>query len=253
MIFKGHFNLLLPPLHFNKLTISSEDKKQIKKEYFYKEDKVVKIIDYINDIYSEYDYVDDGNYSVKFYLFEESVNDKKIDSIKKFTLNENKIIKEDLIIIRDNEEANIYKGEFNYSGDDLSFETFNYEDGEVYRIKHNWNKTKTINKIEHLDEPTKVEYTFDDNKFLLECLQFEYEGSVKKTLYEYKNDKLFKLIEFPHLEYKKTILGKIKIIEEAQFMNETEYCYYDNGLLQKEIIRDHETKEIVDIVHYDYE
>lgn len=251
MIFKGHFNPVLSPLYFNKLTISLENR--IKKEYFYKENKVVKIIDYFNNIYSEYEYLNNDNYSVKFYLFDESVNDKKIDSIKKFTLNENKIIREDLIAIENNKEVNIYKGEFNYSGDYLSFERFNYKDGEVYRIEHKWNEKKTINRIEHLDEPTKVEYTFDDNKFLIECLQFKHKGSVKKTLYEYKSDKLFKLIEFPDLEYKRTIFGKIKIIEEAQFMNETEYCYYENGLLQKEIIRDYETKQIVDIIHYDYE
>ena len=99
----------------------------------------------------------------------------------------------------------------------------------------------------------KVKYTFNKNGFLTECLYFKYEGSLKKTLYEYKDQRLFKLIEFPHLEYKKTILGKIKIVGEAQFMDETEYYYCENGLLEKEIIKDYETKELQNTIHYEYE
>lgn len=87
----------------------------------------------------------------------------------------------------------------------------------------------------------------------MECLQFKYEGTVKKTEYEYKNDKLFKLVEFPHLEYKKTLLGKIKIVGEAQFMNQTEYHYTQNGLLEKEVVKDYETKDIVNTIFYKYE
>ncbi|WP_420551285.1 hypothetical protein [Tenacibaculum aiptasiae] len=254
MIFKGHFDPLQAPLDFKKLTIFTKSNKQndIRKEYFYKDHKVSKIIDYRNGIISEYEY-SDSNFIVKFYLFEDSINDKEFDSIKKFTYSNDKKIREVLINIEKEKEVKIYTGDFEYLGNDLSFERYTYNDGEVYRIKHEWNKTKSVNKITHLDEPDKVKYTFNKNGFLDECLYFKYEDSVKKTLYEYDDDRLFKLIEFPHLEYKKSLIGKIKIVEQAQFMDETEYYYYDNGLLEKEIIKDYETKEIQNIIYYEYE
>lgn len=254
MIFKGHFDPLKAPLDFNKLTIftKSEKQKDIRKEYFYKDYKVSKIIDYRNGIISEYEHSDD-NFVVKFYLFEDTINEAEFDSIKKFTYSNEKKIREVLINIENEKEVKIYTGEFEYLGDDLSFERYTYDDEEAYRIKHEWNKTKSVNLITHLDEPDKVKYTFNKNGFLTECLYFKYEGSVKKTLYEYKDQRLFKLIEFPHLEYKKTILGKIKIVGEAQFMDETEYYYCENGLLEKEIIKDYETKELQNTIHYEYE
>ncbi|MEM0576115.1 hypothetical protein [Flavobacterium polysaccharolyticum] len=255
MIFKGHFAKLLAPLDFHKLTIysKSDEEKEIRKEYFYKDYKVHKIIDYRNGIISEYEYIDINNFNVKFFLFENSPSEKRFDSIKEFIYFENKKIREVLINIENKKEVKIYTGEFEYSNDDLSFERYIYENGDEYRIKHEWNKTKSVNKITHLDEPDKVKYTFDMNGYLIETLYFKYEGSVKKTLYEYKDNKLFKLIEFPHLEYKKTLLGKIKIITEAQFVDETESYYFENGLLEKEIIKDYETKEIVRTVYYEYE
>jgi len=250
MIFKGHFNPLKAPLDFKKLTIYTKSEKR--KEYFYKDHKVSKIIDYINGIISEYDH-SDNDYVVKFYLFEDSVNEAEFNSIKKFTNINGKKIKEILINIENEKEVKVYTGEFEYMGQDLSFERYIYEDGEEYRIKHEWNKTKSINNITHLDEPDRVKYTLNENGQLIEYLHFKYEGSVKKTLYEYENDKLFKLIEYPHLEYKKTILGKIKITGKAQFMDETENYYYENGLLEKEVVKDFETKEIVNVIYYRYE
>ncbi len=254
MIFKGHFAPLKAPLDFNKLTIftKSEKQKDIRKEYFYKDHKVSKIIDYRNGIISEYEH-SNNNYVVKFYLFENSINETEFDSIKEFTYANGKKIREVLINIENEKEVKIYTGEFEYSEDELSFQKYTYDDGEEYRIKHEWNKTKTINNITHLDEPDRVKYTLNDKGQLIECLHFKYEGSVKKTLYEYNNDKLFKLIEYPHLEYKKTLLGKIKITGEAQFMDETESYYYENGLLEKEVVKDFETKEIVNIIYYEYE
>lgn len=254
MIFKGHFDTLTAPLDFKKLTIftKSSTQKDIRKEYFYKDHKVSKIIDYRNGIISEYEY-SDNNDVVKFYLFEDSINDTKFDSVKEFTYSNDKRIREVLLNIENEKEVKVYTGDFEYLGDDLSFERYTYDDGEVYRIKHEWNKTKSVNNITHLDEPDKVKYTFNKNGFLDECLYFKYDNSVKKTLYEYKNDRLFKLIEFPHLEYKKSLIGKIQIVGQAQFMDETEYYYYDNGLLEKEIIKDYETKEVQNIIYYEYE
>lgn len=254
MIFKGHFDTLKAPLDFKKLTIFTKSslQKDIRKEYFYKDHKVSKIIDYRNGIISEYEY-SDNNDVVKFYLFEDSINDTKFDSVKEFTYSNDKRIREVLLNIENEKEVKVYTGDFEYLGDDLSFERYTYDDGEVYRIKHEWNKTKSVNNITHLDEPDKVKYTFNKNGFLDECLYFKYDNSVKKTLYEYKNDRLFKLIEFPHLEYKKSLIGKIQIVGQAQFMDETEYYYYDNGLLEKEIIKDYETKEVQDIIYYEYE
>jgi hypothetical protein len=254
MIFKGHFDTLKAPLDFKKLTIftKSSTQKDIRKEYFYKDHKVSKIIDYRNGIISEYEY-SDNNDVVKFYLFEDSINDTKFDSVKEFTYSNDKRIREVLLNIENEKEVKVYTGDFEYLGDDLSFERYTYDDGEVYRIKHEWNKTKSVNYITHLDEPDKVKYTFNKNGFLDECLYFKYDNSVKKTLYEYKNDRLFKLIEFPHLEYKKSLIGKIQIVGQAQFMDETEYYYYDNGLLEKEIIKDYETKEVQNIIYYEYE
>lgn len=254
MIFKGHFDPLLAPFDFNKLTIytKSDEQKDIRKEYFYKDQKVSKIIDYRNGIISEYEYFND-DFVVKFYLFEDSIDEREFDSIKKFTYSNNKKTREVLINIENEQEVKIYTGEFEYLGNDLSLERYKYDDGVEYNIKHEWNKTRSINNITHLDEPDKVKYTFDKNGFLIECLYFKYEGSVKKTLYEYKGNRLFKLTEFPHLEYKKSLLGKVQIIEEAQFMDETESYYYENGLLEKEIIKDYETKEVVSTIYYTYE
>lgn len=256
MIFKGHFSPLLAPLDFNKLTIftKSEEQKDIRKEYFYKDKKVSKIIDYRNGIISEYEH-SNNDYVIKFYLFEDSVNERKFDSIKKITYSNNKKIKEVLINIENEKEVKIYTGEFEYLGDHLTFERYTYDDDddEVYRIKHEWNKTRTINNIIHLDEPDKVKYTLNKNGYIIECLYFKYEDSVKKTLYEYKDDRLFKLIQYPHLEYKKTLLGKIKITGKFQFMDETESYYFENGLLEKEVVKDFETKEIVNILYYEYE
>lgn len=256
MIFKGHFNPLKAPLDFNKLTIfeNNNGERFVCKEYIYNQGKVLKITDHVNGIISEYNHLNDNEYIIKFYLFEDSISDKVFDSIKEITSVDGKEIKETLIDIAESKEVKIYTTELEYSNDYLMFErTIYHSDGEEFRIKHEWNDKKTINNIIHLDEPDKVKYSFNKNRFLTECLYFKYEGSVKKTIYEYKNDKLFKLVQFPHLEYKKTILGKIKIIDEAQFMNETEYYYYDNGLLEKEIIKDYETKEIQNIIYYEYE
>ncbi|WP_299887146.1 hypothetical protein [uncultured Lacinutrix sp.] len=254
MIFKGHFDPLLAPLDFNKLTIftKSDEQKDIRKEYFYKDNKVSKIIDYRNSIISEYEHSDD-NFVVKFYLFEDTIDKREFDSIKKFTYSNSKKTREVLINIENEKEIKIYTGEFEYLGDDLSFERYTYNDGEEYRIKHEWNKAKSINNIIHLDEPDKVKYTLNENGYLIESLHFKYEGSVKKTIYEYKDNKLFKLIEYPHLEYKKTLLGKIKITGEAQFMDETESYYFENGLLKEEVVKDFETKEIVNVLYYYYE
>lgn len=255
MIFKGHFDSLKAPLDFNKLTIfeNNNGERFVCKEYIYKQGKVLKITDHVNRIISEYDHINDNEYIIKFYLFEDSISHKVFDSIKQITCSNGKEIKETLINIRENKEIKIYTTESEYSGDYLLFERIVYHsDGEEFRIKHEWNDKKTLNYITHLDEPDKVRYSFNKNRFLTECLYFKYEGSVKKTIYEYKNDKLFKLVQFPHLEYKKTILGKIKIVDEAQFMNETYYYYYDNGLLEKEIIKDYETKEIQNTIYYEY-
>lgn len=254
MIFKGHFDPLLAPLDFQKLIIFTKSGEQIevRKEYFYKDDKVLRIIDHRNGIISEYEY--SGNDTIiKFYLFEDSIEERTFNSIKKLTYSNDKKVKEVLINIEDEKEVKIYSGEFDYSGDYLSFERYIYDSGEEYRIKHEWNKARTNYNVTHLDEPDKVKYTLNKNGCLTECLYFKYESSVKKTLYEYKDDKLFKLIEYPHLEYKKTFLGKIKIKGEAQFMNETESYYFENGLLEKEVIKDFETKEVVSILYYDYE
>ncbi|MAX71908.1 MAG: hypothetical protein CMC76_12560 [Flavobacteriaceae bacterium] len=256
MIFKGHFSTLSQPLDFNKLTIftKSDGEKFIRKEYIYEKGKVLKITDHINGIISEYEHLDDTEFKVRFYLFEDSISDRVYDSIKEITCSDGKEIKETLINIRDNKEVLVYTTESEYSGDYLIFErTVYHSDGEEFRIKHEWNDKKTINNIIHIDEPDKVKYTFNKNGFLIECLYFKYEGSVKKTTYEYKNDRLFKLVQFPHLEYKKTLFGKIKLIDEAQFMDETEYYYFDNGLLEKEVIKDYETKEIQKTIYYQYE
>jgi len=250
MIFKGHFDPLKAPLDFNKLTIYTKSEKR--KEYYYKDHKVSKIVDHINGIISEYEHSND-DYIVRFYLFKDSINETEFNSIKKFSYANGKKIREVLINIENEKEVKVYTGEFEYLGDDLSFQKYTYDDDEEYRIKHEWNKTRTINNITHLDEPDRVKYTLNEKGLLIECLHFKYEGSVKKTLYEYENDKLFKLIEYPHLEYKKTLLGKIKITGEAQFMDETESYYYENGLLEKEVIKDFETKEIVNVIYYEYE
>ena len=244
MKFKGHFAPLTPPLDFNKLIIysKSEGKKHIQKEYFYNDGKVLKIIDHNNGIISNYNYLEDDSYEVKFYLFQDSLEDKEFNSIKQFTLRNGQQVKEVLINIEDNEEVKIYIGEFEYDGDDLLFEKYTYANGDVYRIKHEWSKDRLKKDIIHLDESNKVKYTLDKKGFVKECLFFKYEGSVKKTLYEYIDNKLFKLIEFPHLKYKKTL-----------FMNETEHYYFENGLLEKEVVKDYETKEVVTITYYDYE
>ncbi len=138
-------------------------------------------------------------------------------------------------------------------GDDLLSERYIYENGEAYGVKHEWIKTRSVNKITHLNEPDKVKYTFDKNGYLIETLHFKYEGYVKMTNYEYLDNKLFKIIEFPHLEYKKALLGKIKITGGVQFMDETESYYFENGLLEKEVVKDYETKEIIRIIYYEYE
>lgn len=254
MIFKGHFDPLVAPLDYKKLTIfnKSGDEKFIRKEYFYKNHKVDKILDYRNGIISEYEHEND-NFTVKFYQFRDSVNEREFNSIKEFTYSDGKRVKEVLINIENDKEVKIYTGEFEYSGDDLSYERYTYDDGEIYRIKHEWNKDRTVNNVTHLDEPDKVKYTLNKDGYLVECLHFKYKGSVAKTLYEYKNDKLFKLTEFPHLEYKKSLLGKIQLTSKPQFMDETESYYYENGLLEKEVVKDYDTKEIVDIIYYEFE
>ncbi len=84
MIFKGHFNFLLAPLDFRKLTIytKSDEEKYIRKEYFYKDHKVSKIIDHINGIVSEYEYFDNNKFTVRFYRFENSPSEKKMIQLK---------------------------------------------------------------------------------------------------------------------------------------------------------------------------
>lgn len=254
MKLKGHFDPLVAPLNFQKLTIFTglNNEKEIRKEYFYENKKVRKIIDYVNWIVSEYDYSNDM-LKVKFYRFEDLVDNKKIHSFKEFAYSSGKKIREVLVEVNEGDEELVYTGNFEYLGDDLSFEHFIYEDGEQYRIKHEWNKKRSINSIIHLDEPDYGRYFFDKNGYLIEGLSFKYEGCVERTLYEYKGGQLFKMVEYPHLEYKKTLLGKIKIIGKAQFMNETESYYYDSGLLKKEVIKDFETKEVVNTLYYEYE
>jgi len=257
MNFKGHFKILEQPIAFTKVTIYSKPSDGgedfIQKKYFYKNGKVLRIEDYLHDIISEYEYPDDNNYKVKFYCFENSITNKTFDSIKEFSLLNGQQVKEILIDIQENKEVKIYTGIFEYEGEFLKSETYKYSEDEIYKIHHEWNNNKTMYEIDHLGEPTKIKYTLDKNGFVLECLHFKYENSVKKTSYEYLNGKLRKIVEFPHLEYKKTLLGKIKIIGEAQFMNETEYHYHENGLLEKEVIKDYETKDIVDTTYYKYE
>lgn len=254
-IFKGHFNFLKQPSDYLKAIIYTlnNDKEYKRKEYFYSKGKVLKIIDYINDIISEYEYLNEDDYLIHFYTFEGSPSNKTLDSIKEITFSNGQKVKETLVDIQNGQKAKIYTGNYEYSDDYLSNESYKYSENEIYRIKHEWNKNKSLYKITHLDEPDKVRYTFDKYGFLMECLFFKYEGSVKKTEYEYKNGKLFKLVQFPHLEYKETLFGKIKLTQEAQFMDETEYYYLQNGLLEKEIVKDYETKDIVQTIFYKYE
>ncbi|MGY3793751.1 hypothetical protein [uncultured Aquimarina sp.] len=255
MIFKGHFDLLKQPLDFTKTTIYSieEGKEFIHKEYYYLNGKVIKIINYLNGVLSEYQYLNDNDFEIRFYLFEESITEKKLDSIKKISESNGIKLKENLTEIRDGKKTTVYTGTYKYSGEYLIEENYIYPDSK-YIIQHNWNKDKSVCEVIHIDEPERVKYTFDKNGFLKECLNFQYEGSVKKTEYEYKDNMLFKLIEFPHLTYKKNLIGKgLKIMGKAQFMDEIEHYYSNDKLLKKEVVKDYETKEIVRETYYKYE
>lgn len=255
MNFKGLFSLLNPPLAYSKSIIYSfnEGEESIHKEYTYANGKVQKIVDHINFIVSEYDHLNDEDFVVHFYRFEETPVDKIIDSIKEISEPGGKQTKEMLYDVIDGEKSKVYSGELKYDGDYLIEENYFYPD-QRYTIKYDWNKNNSICNITHVGETQKLKYTFNKNGQLIESLNFQYEGTVKKTDYEYKDGKLFKLTDFPHLDYKNKLIGNgIKITGKAQFMNETEHYYFGNGLLEKEVTKDYDTKEVLKTVYYKYE
>jgi hypothetical protein len=145
MNFKGHFDIKRDASDYSKVVIFSKDgeKDFVHKEYTFQNGKVDKITDYINWIVSKYEYLNENQFVVHFFRFEDNPSDKELDSIKEISTINDVEIHETLYEIRDNEKQKVYSGEKSYDGEDLIRETFKYPDSD-YIIEHSWNEQKNI-------------------------------------------------------------------------------------------------------------
>lgn len=256
MNFKGHFDIKRDASNYSKVVIFSKDgeKDFIHKEYTFQNGKVGKIIDYINWIVSKYEYLNENEFIVNFFRFEDNSSDKELDSIKEISIFNGVETHETLYEIRDNEKQKVYSGEKSYNGEDLIKETFKYPDSD-YIIEHSWNKQKNIKTTKYPENDGVIQYTFDSNGFLKEFLYFKHEGYCQKIEYQYRDGKLFKMIEFPHLASKKSFFKKeIKITGKPDFIHETTFQFnLDNNLLEKEVKKDILNNETIEITYYKYE
>lgn len=254
MSYKGHQNHLKLGEKYSKVVISSNDGESnfILKEYHFKNGKIYKIIDRINWVMSEYEYSGE-NFIVSFYNFEDDLEKKTLNSIKEIKTSHGLEIEELLFEFDGENKELIYECKKEYSNKKLVFETYAYPEVD-YQILHDWNKNKSIETITYPNSGSKYENKFDSNGYLVECLNFQYEGMCEKTSYEYHNGTLLRVIEFPHMEFENPLSEQgISFKGLPEFINETTYYYNSNGLIEKTVKKEVNSGDITDITFYEYE
>lgn len=245
MKYKGHFDWKNIPAKFNRLVeYAKEDgKKHFLKKYEYQEGRVTKIIDYVNWIISEYIYISENEFHVCFYRFEDTPDTAELDSIKEFTLSNGLETKEILYIIEDGNKKLRYVGSKEYVKGKIVHESYKYDDGYDYVIKHNW----TDNRLETVypDNDGTATYIFNSEGYLTEYYKISPGDWCKKVTYTYENDRLKQMIDYPRRPYEKSADGEIILLEGYAVDVITTY-YDEKGLPEKEIKTDLETEEVLD-------
>jgi len=253
--FKGHINLRISIFNTGKLTISSKgkDKDFICHEYYYSDYKLIKHIDFINWKVSQHTYNENGErIELRTFSFDENPESSELDGYKKFEYVKGNLISENHFIIIGKEEKLEYEGKFTYSEKELVREDFHYSN-EIYTIEYKFNKKKNILTKVFPNNDGKCQYHYDENGFLTKFINFKGNNYCQINEYNYRNNRLEKLIEYPILKFKKSLFsGNIKLLEKEPFIHENEFFYDDNGILIKELKTDILNNHEIDVLEYEY-
>lgn len=256
MTLKGHSDILKDASGYSKALIFSKNEEEdfVHKEYTFKDGKVIQITDYINWIISKYEYNHENDFVVRFYRFDEDPNKATLDSSKNITSVNGLEVKETLYEIEEGELQKVYTGEKSYEEGLLVKEVYKYTDFD-YVIEHSWKSKKSIKTTKYPEGDGEIQYLFDSEGFLKEYLFFKHEGYCQKIEYKYLDGKLHKMIEFPHLPFKKSIFKKdIKLQGQPDFIHETTFHYNkDTQLLEKEVKIDTLNDTKIETTYYKYE
>ncbi|WP_026932622.1 hypothetical protein [Christiangramia echinicola] len=256
MEFKGHPNIKKSTLDSGKLSVSSiiKNKKFICHEYFYENNKLKKHIDFINWKISHHSYNQGGErIELRTYSFDEKPEKNKLEGYKNFEYKNGNLIKESHYLFDGKVDKIEYEGKFIYSGKELILEEYHYPN-EIYTINYKFDKNKNLLIKYFSDNSGKCEYYYDDKGFLKKFIHFKPNKYCQINHYEYRNNRLHKLIEYPILKFKKKFLtNKIELLEKEQFIHENEFFYNDNGLLIREVKTDILDNYEIDVLQYKYE
>jgi hypothetical protein len=255
MEFKGHINLRTSHFDSGKLVINSKgnDEDFVSSEYYYKNHKLTKHIDFINWTVSFHKYNSQNErIELRTFSFQENPENLELEGYKEFEYENGKVIKENHFIIKGKEEILEYEGKFTYSEKELVREDFHYPN-EIYTINFEFDEKKNILTKIFPNKDGNCEYHFDENGFLKKFMNFK-KNYCQIYLYEYRNNRLHKLIEYPNLKFKKTMFSKsIKFLEKGQFINESEFFYDNYGILIKEVKTDILNNYEIETMLYEYE
>ncbi|WP_452231539.1 hypothetical protein [Lacinutrix sp. MEBiC02595] len=256
MEFKGHINLRTSTFDSGKLTISSKGKSEnfICHQYFYANSKLTKHIDFINWKISHHTYNQNGErIELRTFSFDENPEISELEGYKKFEYENGNLITENHFLIYGKEEKLEYEGKYIYSGKELIREDFHYPN-EIYTINYKFDKKKNILTKVFPNDDGNCEYYYDENGFLKKFINFKENNYCQINEYEYKNNRLHKLIEYPILKFKKNLFSyKIKLLGKKQFIHENEFFYDENGMLIKEVKTDILDNYEIDVIRYEYE
>ena len=256
MEFKGHIDLRNSTFDSGKLTISSkgEDENFICHQYFYNDKKLTKHIDFINWKISHHSYNQYGErIELRTFSFDENPEKHELEGYKRFEYKNGNLVVENHFLFNGKEERLEYEGKYTYSGKELIREDFYYPN-DIYTINYKFDKKKNILTKVFPKNDGNCEYYYDKNGFLKKFINFKENNYCQINEYEYENNRLHKLIEYPVLKYKKSFFSnKIKLLEKEQFIHENEYFYDDNGMLIKEVKTDILDNYEIDVSQYEYE
>jgi hypothetical protein len=256
MEFKGHNNLRISTFDSGKLIISSngKDEKFISDEYQYKNYKLTKHIDFINWRISYHTYnKNNERIELRTYSFEENPKNAELEGYKKFEYENGKLINENHFIITGKEEKLEYEGKFTYLGKELVREDFHYPN-EIYTMHFKFDEKKNILTKVFPNKDGYCEYHYDENGFLKKFINFKENNYCQINEYQYQNNRLHKLIEYPILKFKKSLFSnKTKLLEKGQFINESEFFYDNNEVLVKEVKTDILNDYGIETLQYEYE
>ena len=256
MEFKGHVNLRISTFESGKLTIKSKGNNEdfVCDEYYYNDFKLTKHINFVNWRVNYHTYNQSSErIELRTFSFDESPNKTELEGFKKFEYENGNLIKEKHFLIYGKEEKLEYEAKFTYSENKLIREDFYYPN-EVYSINYKFDKKNNLLIKVFPNKDGNCEYHYDENGFLKKFINFKKNNYCQINEYEYLNNRLHKLIEYPILKFKKSLFtNKIKLLEKGNFIHENEFLFDKDGILIKEIKTDILDNYQVDVLEYEYE